>query len=175
MLCTKLNFYLCFYRNIVVFHTYFLLSVPFKLLSLSLIHSNRCIYNIRLFINYQDLHRLLSRNRHCNWEWGWRLSDVDPSIDQSGFSRKERNLHCDVHATYTSPLKTNTYCRRSGRQTRCGWRDRSDPDVAIKAYSSTGLAGGNPPTCLSVNDCNTPLECKAVHISRWLVDMGAHR
>ena len=25
------------------------------------------------------------------------------SIDQSGFSRKERNLHCDVHATYTSP------------------------------------------------------------------------
>ena len=43
-----------------------------------------------------------------------------PSIDQSGFSRKERNLHCDVHATYTSPLKTNTYCRRSGRQTRCG-------------------------------------------------------
>ena len=42
------------------------------------------------------------------------------SIDQSGFSRKERNLHCDVHATYTSPLKTNTYCRRSGRQNRCG-------------------------------------------------------
>ena len=42
------------------------------------------------------------------------------SIDQSGFSRKERNLHCDVHETYTSPLKTNTYCRRSGRQTRCG-------------------------------------------------------
>ena len=56
------------------------------------------------------------------------------SIDQSGFSRKERNLHCDVPATYTSALKTNTYCRRSGRQTRCGWRDRSDPDVAIKAY-----------------------------------------
>ena len=24
------------------------------------------------------LHRLLSRSRHCNWEWGWRLSDVDP-------------------------------------------------------------------------------------------------
>ena len=21
-------------------------------------------------------HRLLSRNRHCNWEWGWRLSDA---------------------------------------------------------------------------------------------------
>ena len=85
------------------------------------------------------IYRLLSRNRHCNWEWGWRLSDVDPppSIDQSGFSRKERNLHCDVQATYTSPLKTNTYCRRSGRQTRCGWRDRSDPDVAIKAYCIT--------------------------------------
>ena len=42
------------------------------------------------------------------------------SPTKSGFSRKERNLHCDVHATYTSPLKTNTYCRRSGRQTRCG-------------------------------------------------------
>ena len=47
-------------------------------------------------------------------------SEAGDSIDQSGFSRKERNLHCDVHATYTSPLKTNTYCRRSGRQTRCG-------------------------------------------------------
>ena len=82
------------------------------------------------------VYRLLSPNRHCNWEWGWRLSDVDPSIDQSGFSRKERNLHCDALVTYPSPLKTNTYCRRSGRQTRCGWRDRSDPDVAIKAYSN---------------------------------------
>ena len=31
-------------------------------------------------------------------------------------------------------MKTNTYCRRLGRQTLSGWRDRSDPDVAIKAY-----------------------------------------
>ena len=42
------------------------------------------------------------------------------SIDQSGFARKERNLHCDVHVTYPSPMKTNTYCRRLGRQTLSG-------------------------------------------------------
>ena len=67
----------------------------------------------------------------CNRWWGWRLSDVDPtpSIDQSGFARKERNLHCDVHVTYPSPMKTNTYCRRLGRQTLSGWRDRSDPEM----------------------------------------------
>ena len=59
-----------------------------------------------------------------------------PSIDQSGFARKERNLHCDVHVTYP-----NTYCRRLGRQTLSGWRDRSDPDVAIKAYGHK--QGGN--------------------------------
>ena len=40
------------------------------------------------------------------------------------FTRNERNSHCDVlHFTPDS------------RQTRPGWRDRSDPDVAIKAYS----------------------------------------
>ena len=38
----------------------------------------------------------------------------------SGFARKERNLHCDVHVTYPSPMKTNTYCRRLGRQTLSG-------------------------------------------------------
>ena len=57
------------------------------------------------------------------------------SIDQSGFVRKERNVHCDVPVTYPSPLKTNTYCRSSGRRTLSVWRDRSDPDVAIKAYN----------------------------------------
>ena len=38
---------------------------------------------------------------------------------------------------YTSPLKTDTsyYCRRLSRYTRSGSRDRSDPDVAIKAYT----------------------------------------
>ena len=42
------------------------------------------------------------------------------SIDQSGFARKERNVHCDVLVTYPSPLKPNTYCRRLGRQTLSG-------------------------------------------------------
>ena len=41
-------------------------------------------------------------------------------VEVSGYNYVRRNLHCDVPATYTSPLKTNTYCRRSGRQTRCG-------------------------------------------------------
>ena len=40
------------------------------------------------------------------------------------FTRNERNLHCDVlHITTV----------RVARQTRSGRRDRSDPDVAIKA------------------------------------------
>ena len=38
-------------------------------------------------------------------------------------------------------MKTNTYCRRLGRQTLSGWRDRSDPDVAIKAYAVASLVG----------------------------------
>ena len=36
--------------------------------------------------------------------------------------------------TYTSPLKTNTHCRRLGLYTRYGLRDRIDPNVAINAY-----------------------------------------
>ena len=56
------------------------------------------------------------------------------AIDKIGFARRERNrpMHCDVQPT--SPLKRKTYCRRLGLQTRSGSRDRSDPDVGIKAY-----------------------------------------
>ena len=38
------------------------------------------------------------------------------------FTRNERNFHCDV--SHITP----------DRGSRPGWRDRSDPDVAIKAY-----------------------------------------
>ena len=40
-------------------------------------------------------------------------------------ARKERNLHCDVVHDTTKLM---------GLYTRSGSRDRSDPDVAIKAY-----------------------------------------
>ena len=77
------------------------------------------------------------------------------SIDQSGFARKERNVHCDVLVTYPSPLKTNTYYRRLGRQTLSGWRDRSDPGVPIKAYTSQSY----------LYDCESPITHQLAGVS----------
>ena len=50
----------------------------------------------------------------------------------TGGHLRTRDVICIV--TYKSPLKTNTHYRRLGLYTRSGLCDRSDPDVAIKAY-----------------------------------------
>ena len=47
--------------------------------------------------------------------------------------------------TYTSPLKTNTCCRRMGLYTGSGSGDRSDPDVAIKPYRELETLEGSDP------------------------------
>ena len=47
-----------------------------------------------------------------------------------------KNVTCIV--TYTSSLKTKAHYRRLSLKTRSGSRDRSEPDVAIKAYARLG-------------------------------------
>ena len=50
------------------------------------------------------------------------------------FTRNERNSHCDV--LHIAPVRVANLARP-------GWRDRSDPDVATKAYHDNCYHGWN--------------------------------
>ena len=67
-------------------------------------------------------------------------SEARDSLHHSRRRSKRTGEHLRVRnvlfiVTYTLPLKTNTHYRRLTIYTRSGSCDRSDPDVAIKAYN----------------------------------------